>query len=153
MSDTWTTHRSQVPQRSSGRIKGGVSTVQDERGPGLEFCCVFIYVLMRQSSVRGWRLRSLCVCLFWLLNGLNVRQFPPPSSRNYEHCYMYFFLIRQKKTDEIDRQTKSTIWRSCTATKTGCALTICVETLEVIDSGSDLVLYHLILFCFLSSGR
>ncbi len=37
MSDTCTTHRSRVPRRSSGRIKGGATTVEDERGPGLDF--------------------------------------------------------------------------------------------------------------------
>ncbi len=36
MSYTCTTHRSRVPRRSSGRIKGGVTTVEDERGPGLD---------------------------------------------------------------------------------------------------------------------
>ncbi len=41
MSDTCTTHRSRVPRRSSGRIKGGVTTVQDERGPGLDFTITF----------------------------------------------------------------------------------------------------------------
>ncbi len=42
MIDTCATHRSRVPRRSSGRIKGGASTVEDERGPGLDFslCCV-----------------------------------------------------------------------------------------------------------------
>ncbi len=39
MSDTCATHRSRVPRRSSGRIKGGVTTVEDERGPGLDFEC------------------------------------------------------------------------------------------------------------------
>ncbi len=42
MSDTCTTHRSRVPRRSSGRIKGGVTTVQDERGPGLDFSLCFV---------------------------------------------------------------------------------------------------------------
>ncbi len=37
MSDTCATHRSRVPRRSSGRIKGGATTVEDERGPGLDF--------------------------------------------------------------------------------------------------------------------
>ncbi len=42
MSDTCTTHRSRVPRRSSGRIKGGVTTVQDERGPGLDCSLCFV---------------------------------------------------------------------------------------------------------------
>ncbi len=42
MSDTCTTHRSRVPRRSSGRIKGGATTVQDVRGPGLDFNLCFV---------------------------------------------------------------------------------------------------------------
>ncbi len=42
MSDTCTTHRSRVPRRSSGRIKGGATTVEDERGPGLDFSLCFV---------------------------------------------------------------------------------------------------------------
>ncbi len=42
MSDTCATHRSRVPRRSSGRIKGGVTTVEDERGPGLDFNLCFV---------------------------------------------------------------------------------------------------------------
>ncbi len=42
MSDTCTTHRSRVPRRSSGRIKGGATTVEDERGPGLDFNLCFV---------------------------------------------------------------------------------------------------------------
>ncbi len=32
-----TTHRSRVPRRSFGRVKWGVTTVEEERGPGLDF--------------------------------------------------------------------------------------------------------------------
>ncbi len=50
MSDTCITHRSRVPWRSSGSIKGGATTVQDERGPGLDFnlcfVCVHVHVCM-----------------------------------------------------------------------------------------------------------
>ncbi len=42
MSDTCATHRSRVPRRSSGRIKGGVTTEEDERGPGLDFSLCFV---------------------------------------------------------------------------------------------------------------
>ncbi len=42
MSDTCATHRSRVPRRSSGRIKGGATTVEDERGPGLDFSLCFV---------------------------------------------------------------------------------------------------------------
>ncbi len=42
MSDTCATHRSRVPRRSSGRIKGGVTTEEDERGPGLDFNLCFV---------------------------------------------------------------------------------------------------------------
>ncbi len=42
MSYTCTTHRSRVPRRSSGRIKGGATTVEEERGPGLDFNLCFV---------------------------------------------------------------------------------------------------------------
>ncbi len=42
MSDTCTTHRSRVPWRSSGRIKWGAMTVEDERGRGLDFYLCFV---------------------------------------------------------------------------------------------------------------
>ncbi len=71
MSDTCTTHRSRVPRRSSGRIKGGATTVEDERAPGLYFIlCLFIL----------------------LLKCLNVRQFPPTSSRS-TNCVKYIYFI------------------------------------------------------------
>ncbi len=60
MSDTCATHRSRVPRRSSGRIKGGATTVEDERGPGLDLICVCV----RQSSVRGCRFTFVFVDLF-----------------------------------------------------------------------------------------
>ncbi len=49
MNDTCATHWSRVPQRSSARIKGGMTTVErrERTRPGLQF--VF------QSSVRGCR--------------------------------------------------------------------------------------------------
>ncbi len=46
MNDTCAIRRSRVPPRSSGRIKGGVTTVKDERGLYFVFC-------VRQSSLRG----------------------------------------------------------------------------------------------------
>ncbi len=80
MSDTCTTHRSRVPRRSSGRIKGGATTVEDERGPGLDFS-------LCAAVVREGLPLYFCVCLFVLLNLLNVRRFPPPSSRS-TNCYI-----------------------------------------------------------------
>ncbi len=35
-------NRSRVPRRSSGRIKGGATTVKEERGPGLDFILCFV---------------------------------------------------------------------------------------------------------------
>ncbi len=57
-SDTCATHRSRVPRRSSGRIKGGVTTVQDERGPGLDFSLCFV------CGSRPWGAAALLLCLF-----------------------------------------------------------------------------------------
>ncbi len=45
---------------ASEGIKGGVTTVEDERGPGLEFQFVFC---VRQSSVRGCRFSVMFVYL------------------------------------------------------------------------------------------
>ncbi len=42
MNDTCATHRSRVPRRNFGRVKGGVTTVEDERGPGLDFSLCFV---------------------------------------------------------------------------------------------------------------
>ncbi len=80
MSDTCTTRhrlcRSRVPRRSSGRIKGGVTTVQDERGPGLDFNLCFV------CGSRPWGAAALLLCLFIFIKlVLNVCRFPPPSSR------------------------------------------------------------------------
>ncbi len=76
MSDTCATHRSRVPRRSSGRIKGGATTVEDERGPGLDFSLCFV------CGSRPWGAAALLLCLFMLLKCLNVRRFPPPCSRS-----------------------------------------------------------------------
>ncbi len=54
MNDTCATHRSRVPLRSSGRIKGA-TTVEGERGPDQDFYLVFC---VQQSSARG------CCCSF-----------------------------------------------------------------------------------------
>ncbi len=64
MSDTCATHRSRVPRRSSGRIKGGATTVEDERGPGLDFNLCFV---CRQSSVRGCRFTFVFICFIKLV--------------------------------------------------------------------------------------
>ncbi len=86
MIDTCTTHRSRVPRRSSGRIKGGASTVEDERGPGLDFICVLCAAVVREGLPR------YCVCLFVLLNSLNVRRFPPPSSRSTNFVTSIYYV-------------------------------------------------------------
>ncbi len=65
------------PRRSSGRIKGGATTVEEERGPGLDLVCVLCAAVVREGLPLYF-----CVCLFVLLNLLNVRRFPPPSSRS-----------------------------------------------------------------------
>ncbi len=43
MNDTCATHQSRVSRRSSGRIKGGASTVEDKKGPGLDFILCFVF--------------------------------------------------------------------------------------------------------------
>ncbi len=61
MNDTCTTHRSRVPRRSFGRVKWGVTTVEDKRGPGLEFSLCFV------CGSRPWGAAAFLLCLFILL--------------------------------------------------------------------------------------
>ncbi len=83
MNDTCATHRSRVPRRSFGRVKWGVTTVEDERGPGLDFSLCFV------CGSRPWGAAAFQLCLFiLLLKLLNVRRFPPPSSRIYQLRYI-----------------------------------------------------------------
>lgn len=63
MSDTCDTHRSQVPQRSSGRIRGGVTTVEDKRGPGLGFHVV-LFSVCAEVVHEGLPLTFLLCCLY-----------------------------------------------------------------------------------------
>ncbi len=61
MSDTCATHRSRVPRGGSGRIKGGATTVEDERGPGLDFNLCFV---CGSRPLRGCRFTFVFVDLF-----------------------------------------------------------------------------------------
>ncbi len=83
MSYTCTTHRSRVSRRSSGRIKGGVTTVEDERGPGLDFNLCFV------CGSRPWGAAALLLCLFICIIKL-VECSPVPASffPIYELCYI-----------------------------------------------------------------
>ncbi len=83
MNDTCTAHRSRVPRRSFGRVKWGMTTVEDERGPGLDFSLCFV------CGSRPWGAAAFHLCLFiLLLKLLHVRRFPPPPSRTYELRYI-----------------------------------------------------------------
>ncbi len=81
MSNTCTTHRSRVPRRSSGRIKGGATTVQDERGPGLDFNLCFV------CGSRPWGAAALLLCLFILLKSFECSPVPASFFPFYELCY------------------------------------------------------------------
>ncbi len=73
MNDTCATHRSRVPRRSFGRVKWGVTTVEDERGPGLDFSLCFV------CGSRPWGAAAFLLCLFfWLLKCLKCS--PVPAS-------------------------------------------------------------------------
>ncbi len=74
--------------------------MKDERGPGLDFTLFCVW----QSSVRGCRF-SVMFVYFVIKMCLNVRRFPPPSSRIYHlrynqalhYCFSeegWFFLIK-----------------------------------------------------------
>ncbi len=79
MSDTCATHRSRVPRRSSRRIKGRATTVQDERGPGLDVILCFV------CGSRPWGAAALLLCLFILLNLFKC------SFLNYYYYYYYYY--------------------------------------------------------------
>ncbi len=89
VSDTCTTHRSRVPRRSSGRIKGGATTVQDEREPGLDFNLCFV------CGSRPWGAAALLLCLFMLLKSVECSPVPASFFPFYELCYIkllfYFY--------------------------------------------------------------
>ncbi len=73
MNDTCATHRSRVPRRSFGRVKWGVTTVEDERGPGLDFNLCFV------CGSRPWGAAAFHLCLFILLLKC-VKCSPVPAS-------------------------------------------------------------------------
>ncbi len=58
--------------------------MEDERGPGLDFSLCFV------CRSRPWGAAAFHLYLFiLLLNVVNVRQFPPASSRTYQLRYTY----------------------------------------------------------------
>ncbi len=84
MNDTCATHLSRVPRRSFGRNKRRSDDIgrRERTRPGFYFMfCVW------QSSVRGCRF-SVMFVYFVIKMCLNVRRFPPPSSRIYELRYI-----------------------------------------------------------------
>ncbi len=62
--------------------------MEDERGPGLDFTLCFVC----GSRPRGAAAFLLCLVIL-LLKCLNVRRFPPPSSRIYELRYSMVLSI------------------------------------------------------------
>ncbi len=90
MNDTCATHRSRVPLRSSGRIKGGATTVEGERGPGQDFYLVFC---VQQSSARG------CCCSFAYVYFIKVFECSPvPNSFPiYGLCYNMIVSLQEVK--------------------------------------------------------
>ncbi len=76
------------PTEEAGGMKGGVTTLEDERGPGLDFTLCFVC----GSRPRGAAAFLLCLVIL-LLKCLNVRRFPPPSSRIYQLRYIAIYLI------------------------------------------------------------
>ncbi len=88
MSDTCATHRSRVPRRSSGRIKGGATTVEDERGPGLDFNLCFV------CGSRPWGAAALLLSLFiCLLNFFKCSPVPASFFPIYELCYNQLYTL------------------------------------------------------------
>ncbi len=98
---TCATHRSRVPRRSSGRIKGGATTMQGERGPGLDF-------ILCAAVVREGLSLYFCVCLFLWLNCWNVRRFPPPSSRS-TNCV----TVRKDEVRKEREEQRKAVFKIC----------------------------------------
>ncbi len=89
MNDTCATHRSRVPRRSFGRVKWGVTTVEDERRPGLDFSLCFV------CGSHPWGAATFHLCLFILLLKC-LKCSPVPASffpylLTSLHCYLYIF--------------------------------------------------------------
>ncbi len=84
MNDTCATHRSRVPRRSFGRNKrrSDDSGRRERTRPGILVLCLCAAVVRE-----GLPLFHLCLFIL-LLNVLNVRRFPPPSSRIYHLRYI-----------------------------------------------------------------
>ncbi len=83
MNDTCATHRSRVPLRSFGRNKRRSDDIgrRERTRPG------FYFVFCVRGS-RPWGAAAFHLSLFiLLLKLLNVRRFPPPSSRIYQLRY------------------------------------------------------------------
>ncbi len=73
MSDTYTTYRSQVPRRSSGRIKGGATRERQERNRPEVLFCVFCAAVVCEGTA------TFILCLFILLLKCFKRS-PVPAS-------------------------------------------------------------------------
>ncbi len=52
--------------------------MEEERGPGLDFNLCFVCAAVVREGLPLY----FCICLFVLLNLMNVRRFLPPSSRS-----------------------------------------------------------------------
>lgn len=72
-------HPTRITQRSSSRIKGGVTTLKDERGPGLDYMLLCFIMFTCFTFV----LLSIYLVIKVMLT---VCRFPPPSLINARYC-------------------------------------------------------------------
>ncbi len=88
MSDTCTTHRSRVPteELQKDKRRSDDSAGRERTRPGLLVCVLCVAVVREGLPL------YFCVCLFLLLNSLNVRRFLPPSSRS-TNCVTVTYTI------------------------------------------------------------
>ncbi len=81
------------PRRSSGRIKGGATTVQEERGPGLDFSLCFV------CGSRPWGAAALLLSLFILL--LNLFECSPVPASFFPFYELRYTCKMQKHWTQL----------------------------------------------------
>ncbi len=107
MNDTCATHRSRVPQRSFGRVKWGVTTVEDERGPGLDFSLCFV------CGSRPWGTAAFHLCLFILL--LKCRECSPVPASFFPYLSTSLHWCRNPggRRDMLSESPRCWGWSRC----------------------------------------
>ncbi len=134
MNDTCATHRSRVPRRSSGRNKrrSDNSGRRERTRPGVLVCALCAAV------GREGLPRLICLFIYLLLNMLNVRRFPPPSSRIYQLCYINKLtnaIIEKSRRWHTDKRNFKKVWQDeflFTEVKSKAVCLVCKQSVAVL---------------------